>query len=53
MSGARKDREINAEGGSQDDLDEGFDALFGDPVEPLRGKGAAFVAKTAQLTPGV
>ncbi len=53
MSGASKDREINAGGGSQDDLDEGLDALFGDAVEPLRGKGAAFVAKTAQLTPGV
>ena len=53
MSGASKDRELNAENGSQDDLDEGFDALFGDSVEPLRGKGAAFVAKSAQLTPGV
>ena len=53
MSGASKDREINAGSGSQDDFDEGFDALFGDSVEPLRGKGAAFVAKTAQLTPGV
>jgi DNA-nicking Smr family endonuclease len=53
MSGVSKDRELNAESGSQDDLDEGFDALFGDSVEPLRGKGAAFVAKSVQLTPGV
>ena len=53
MSGVSKDREINAGGGSQDDLEEGFDALFGDSVEPLHGKGAAFVAKSAQLTPGV
>jgi len=53
MSGAGKDREIDAGGGSQDNLDEGFDALFGDPVESLNGKGAAFVAKSAQLTPGV
>ncbi len=53
MSGASKDREINVGGGSQDDLEEGFDVLFGDSVEPLRGKGAAFVAKPAQLTPGV
>jgi DNA-nicking Smr family endonuclease len=53
MSGASKDRELNIGDGSQDDLVEGFDALFGDPVEPLRGKGAAFVAKSTQLTPGV
>ncbi|ETN92688.1 putative DNA endonuclease SmrA [Gammaproteobacteria bacterium MOLA455] len=53
MSGASKDCEINVGGGSQDDLEEGFDVLFGDSVEPLRGKGAAFVAKPAQLTPGV
>ena len=53
MSGANKNREINTGAGSQDDLEEDFDALFGDAVEPLRGKGAAFVAKSAQLTPGV
>jgi DNA-nicking Smr family endonuclease len=53
MSGASKDRELNIGDGSQDDLVEGFDALFGYPVEPLRGKGAAFVAKSTQLTPGV
>ncbi len=53
MSGASKDRELNIGDGNQDDLVEGFDALFGDPVEPLRGKGAAFVAKSTQLTPGV
>jgi DNA-nicking Smr family endonuclease len=53
MSGASKDRDLNIGDGSQDDLVEGFDALFGDPVEPLRGKGAAFVAKSTQLTPGV
>jgi DNA-nicking Smr family endonuclease len=33
--------------------EQGFDALFGDKVEPLHGKGAAFVAKPAQITPGV
>ena len=53
MSGANKNREINTGAGSQDNLEEDFDALFGDAVEPLRGKGAAFVAKSAQLTPGV
>jgi DNA-nicking Smr family endonuclease len=53
MSVANKNREINTGAGSQDDLEEDFDALFGDAVEPLRGKGAAFVAKSAQLTPGV
>jgi DNA-nicking Smr family endonuclease len=53
MSGANKNREINTGAGSQDNLEEDFDALFGDAVEPLRGKGAAFVVKSAQLTPGV
>ena len=38
---------------SLDQLEEQFGALFGDDVEPLNGKGAAYVPKSAQVTPGV
>jgi DNA-nicking Smr family endonuclease len=30
-----------------------FGELFGDDIEPLKGKGAAFVPKSAEVTPGV
>ena len=38
---------------STDQVEEHFGALFGDDVEPLNGKGAAYVPKSAQVTPGV
>jgi len=36
-----------------DGMEEQFGALFGDVVEPLNGKGAAYVPKSAEVTPGV
>ena len=50
MSSLEKSSQQEAEHLSDE---QGFDALFGDKVESLKGKGAAFVAKSTQLTPGV
>jgi len=53
MSSADKDSHLSADGHDADAQQDQFGELFGDRVEPLRGKGAAFVAKPSQLTPGV
>ena len=38
---------------TDDDLEQQFSALFGDDVQPLRGKGTSHIAKPAEVTPGV
>jgi DNA-nicking Smr family endonuclease len=38
---------------SDTQADDQFGAMFGDDVEPLKGKGAAFVPKSAAVTPGI
>ncbi|MDA9240580.1 DNA endonuclease SmrA [bacterium] len=53
MSSTDKDSHLSASGHNEDAQQDQFGELFGDRVEPLRGKGAAFVAKPSSLTPGV
>jgi DNA-nicking Smr family endonuclease len=60
MSSARRDSKKysdSTQNPSDNQLDESlndqFGELFGDAVEPLKGKGAAFIAKSAEVTPGV
>jgi DNA-nicking Smr family endonuclease len=38
---------------SDTQADDQFGAMFGDDVEPLKGKGAAFVPKSTAVTPGI
>lgn len=57
MPSAPRDKNTNLktspEESSLNQMEEQFGALFGDDVEPLNGKGAAYVPKSAQVTPGV
>lgn len=54
MSSARNDnRPKGQQTDTQSDDQDQFGSMFGDDVEPLKGKGAAFVPKSAEVTPGV
>ncbi len=52
-NGHSDDQSDSGSGGNNANHDQAFGELFGEDVEPLRGKGASHRAAPAQVTPGV